>query len=245
MGNVIITGANRGIGKALLDRYALGGWNIWACARRKNDEFEDYCAALQEKYSIWVKHVYFELCDAQQIKAGMQDIFSDKHGIDALVNNAGTGNYELFQRVSVDKAREVFEVNFFAPYQIIQYVLKKMVRQRSGSIVNISSVASLEANPCDSVYGASKAALNIMTRDIAVEVGAFGIRANVVAPGPVDTDLLRNVQLSKLDESQLIQSSALKRLGIVSEIANVVYFLTSDEASFVNGEVIKVDGGRK
>ncbi len=146
MGNVIITGANRGIGKALLERYAKGGWNVWACARRVYAEFASDCTAIQDRYHIWIRPVYFDLSDTQQIKSGIKQILSDKQDIDALVNNAGVGIYDSFQNIPVDRARDVFNINFFAPYQITQYVLRKMIRQKRGNIVNISSTASLEAN---------------------------------------------------------------------------------------------------
>lgn len=245
MANVIITGANRGIGRAILERFASGGCNVWACAREKTIQFDEQCAELERNSAGWIKPIYFDLCDPQQIKMGIKQIVAEKQNIDVLINNAAIGKYDLFQNIPLENARNVFEVNFFAPYQITQYVLRKMIRQKHGSIVNISSTASVEANQGDSVYGASKAALSIMTRDIAVEMGHYGIRANVVAPGPVNTDLLNSVYLTKLEESQVAEGSALKRLGNSEEIANVVYFLTTEEASYINGAVIKVDGGRR
>lgn len=245
MGNVIITGANRGIGKALLLKYASKGWNIWACSRRKNKEFEELIFDIQNRYDVWIKPIYFDLKDCCQIKNGIKEIFSHKQPIDVLVNNAAVGNYELFQRISIDQAKEIFDVNFWAPYQIMQYVLRKMMNQKKGSIINVSSIASLDANQGDSVYGASKAALNILTKDAAAEMGRVGIRINAVAPGPVDTDLLNTVHITKLKKELVKQNSALGRLGEVDEIANVIYFLSTEQSSFINGEIIRIDGGRK
>lgn len=245
MGNVIITGANRGIGRALLSKYASNGWNIWACIRKENKKLEEILIDIQSTYHVWIKPIYFDLKDGDQIKHGMKEIFSSKQSIDALVNNAAVGNYDLFQRVSVDQARDIFEINFFAPYQIMQYVLRKMVNQKSGSIINVSSIASLDANQGDSIYGASKAAMNILTKDIAAEMGQFGIRINAVAPGPVDTDLLKSIYIPKLRKESVVENSAFSRLGTTDEIANLIYFLSTDQSSFINGEIIRIDGGRK
>ncbi len=245
MSNIIITGCNRGIGKAILEKFASNGWNIWAHMRHKNEEFESYLLNLAVENHIWIKPIYFDLGDEVQIKESMKNIFSEKKEIDVLVNNAGIGNYEIFQRTTIQKARELFEINFFAPYQIIQYCLKKMVLQKRGVIINISSIASLDANSGDSVYGASKAAMNLLTKDLAAEVGKFGIRVNAVAPGPVETEMLERNHFRKLTMHSLLERIALERIATTQDIANVVYFLSTDDASYINGEVIRIDGGRK
>lgn len=245
MGNVIITGANRGIGKAVLKKFAVNGWNIWAHGRTRNKEFENYISRIASENHIWIKPVYFELRDDLQIKNGMKNIFDDKEDIHVLVNNAGIGYYDTFQRIPVQKARELFDINFFAPYQIIQLTLRKMVLQKKGVVINMSSIASLDVNEGDSIYGASKSAINMLTRDLAAEVGRFGIRINAVAPGPVSTDLLENIHLKKISSDVMVNKSAVERIGKVEEIANVVYFLATEESSYINGEVIRIDGGRK
>ena len=245
MGNVIITGSNRGIGRAVLEKFAANKWNIWAHARVKNTEFEAYVSRLASENHIWIKPVYFQLGDEEQIKKGVKEIFSDKEEIHALINNAGIGHYETFQRTSVQKAKELFDINFFAPYLISQLVLRKMILQKGGAIVNMSSIAAMDVNEGDSVYGAAKAALNLWTKDFAAEVGRFGIRVNSVAPGPVDTELLKDNHLKKLTPSSITEKSAMGRIADVREVANIVYFLSTNEASYINGEVIRVDGGRK
>lgn len=239
--NVIITGANRGIGLAILKKFASEGWNIWACVRKENPDFEKAILKIESDCGVWIKVICMDMLDETQIKSGMKKIFDSKEPIHALVNNAGIGYYALFQMTSIEKAREIFGVNFFAPFLIMQYVLRKMERQSFGTIVNISSQAATLVNAGDSVYGAAKAALNILTRDIAAEYGAKNIRVNAVAPGPTQTELLE-LTTSKVG-STIYDRIAMKRLAQTDEIANVVYFLASDEASFINGEIVTVNGG--
>lgn len=239
--NVIITGCNRGIGLAILIKFANEGWNIWACVRKETEEFSEIISNLSESTGVRITPIYFDMTDDAEIKAGMKKIFDDKEPIHALVNNAGIGHYELFQRTSVARGRELFNINFFAPFQIMQYVLRKMERQGYGAVVNMSSIASYWVNKGDGLYGASKAALSILTRDVAAEYGGLNIRINAVAPGPTNTGMIE--KYDKVGEA-IYTNIAMKRLGHTEEIANAVYFLASEDASFINGEVLTVDGGR-
>ena len=239
--NVIITGANRGIGYAIMDVFTSKGWNVWACIRREDEPFAERTAQMSAERGVWIKPIYMELSSDDQIKRGLGEIFSDKQPIHALVNNAGVGHYDLFQRTSVRQARELFEINFFAPFQIMQYVLRKMDRQGFGAVVNITSRAARYVNQGDSLYAASKAALEILTKDIAAEYGAKNIRVNAVAPGPTETALLEKTT-SNVGE-RILSNISIGRLGSPREIANAVFFLVSEDASFINGEILTVDGG--
>lgn len=241
--NVVITGSNRGIGMSILEKYAENACNIWACTRKKNLEFEFKIKELEERYNVWIKPIYFDLNNSDEIEKAMKSILEEKLPIDVLINNAGINSYSLFQMTNIVDARNLFEVDFFAPYLIMQFVLKKMIRQKSGSIINVASIAALDAHSGDSVYGAAKAALLTMSKSIACEVGKYNIRVNVVAPGPTDSDMIK-INREKIGES-LVQNSIMGRLGKKEEIANVIYFLSSDESSFINGQVIRVDGGIK
>ena len=144
---------------------------------------------------------------------------------------------------SIQEMRKVFDVNFFGPIQLTQLVLKTMTRQKSGSIINISSVAGQDANPTNCTYGSSKSAINSFSRILASEIGRLGIRVNVVAPGPTDTDMIERVK-AKVGDSML-DRCAMERLAKPDEIAETVVFLASDKASFINGQIIRVDGGAK
>jgi 3-oxoacyl-[acyl-carrier protein] reductase len=241
--NAVITGCNRGIGRAILEGFAANGADVLACVRRETAEFVNTCKALSQKYAVTISPIYFELADSDQIKAVVKQIQATKRPVDALVNNAGITYNALFQMSTIDKLKEVFEVNFFAMFLFTQYISKLMVRQKSGSIINISSTAGLDGNSGKSVYGASKAAVVCMTKAIAAELGEHGVRANSIAPGMTDTEMLTSMSEAVIRES--LQSGDLKRVGKPSEIADVAVFLASDLASYLTGQVIRVDGGIK
>lgn len=239
--NVLITGANRGIGWAMVEKFARAGYNVWACARSKNESFEKKLKALEAEYKIWIQPVYFDLSSSASIKEGFKTIYHSKKSIDVLVNNAGIGHSELFLLSSEAKMREVFEINVFAVMELTQLVLKVMTRTKSGSIINLSSIGGIDAYPAHCIYGASKAAIIGFTRSLSAEFASLGIRANVIAPGATDTDMISIFDAKS--GGNLLKNAAMKRMAKPEEIANVAVFLASEEASFVNGQVIRVDGG--
>lgn len=240
--NVIITGANRGIGKALVEVFCANGCNVWACARKKNDEFEEFLAKISLQYGIWAKPVYFEMIDKESFVSGVHSIFEDKQPIDVLINNAGISSVGLLSQSRIEEIRNLFEVNYFSVLQMIQLVSKKMILRRSGTIINMASLAGIEPQPGKIAYGSSKAAIILMTQCLAKELGPLGIRVNAIAPGPIETEMIQQYNEDTL--KQLILQSPLKRLGRPEEIAQTALFLASDKASYINGAIIKIDGGR-
>lgn len=239
---VIITGSNRGIGKAMVEAFAASGANIWACARKSTPEFEAWLKETAEKTGVWIKPVYFELTDNDAINAGVQSIIDDGHPIDVLVNNAGISTVGLLSMSKVEDIENLFAVNYFAMLRIIQKVSKRMARQKKGVIINMGSNAGIAPQPGKIAYGSSKAAVMMMTKCLAKELGPMGIRVNAIAPGPVETEMIHQYKDDVL--KNLASESALRRLGTTEEIAQVAVFLASDQASYINGEIIKVDGGR-
>lgn len=237
----IITGCNRGIGKAILEAFAANGATIFACTRKESDEFTGLINELSEKYSVTIIPVYFDISNFDEIRAAVKLVQSAKKPIDALVNNAGITYNALFQMSTIDKLKEVFDVNFVSQFILTQYISKLMVRQKSGSIINIASTAGIDGNSGRSVYGASKAAVICMTKAISAELGEFGIRSNTIAPGMTDTDMLSSMNESLIQES--LQTIDIKRLAKPSEIADTAVFLASDLSSYITGQVIRVDGG--
>lgn len=239
----VITGCNKGIGKALLESFAANGADVFACVRRETAEFSDLIHRLSGKYPVVIIPVYFDVANVNEIKSAVKQIAACKKKIDVLVNNAGIGYNALFQMSTHDRLLEVFEVNFFGPFIFTQYLIKLMVRQKSGSIINISSTAGMDAYPGKSVYGASKAALICTTKVIASELREFGIRANSIAPGMTETEILTCIPKEFIVEN--MHSNGIKNIGKPSEIANVALFLASDLSAHISGQIIRVDGGLK
>lgn len=240
--NAIVTGARRGIGKAIVTMFAKNGINVWACASKKNEEFETEMELLAEKHGVWIKTVYFNLANQDETKIALREIFKEKQTIDILVNNAGVPYGGLMQMTSLDKLREVMEINFTAQIHMMQLVSKVMMRQKSGSIINMGSVGGIEAREGYLAYGASKAALLWATRSVSKELAKFNIRVNAVAPGLVETDM---GEYKKDDErDKILNAISMKRMGTPEEIANAVLFLATEASSFMTGTILNVDGGR-
>ncbi len=241
--NAIITGCRRGIGRAIVQKFAENGCNIWACARTPDPAFEQDMAGIAAVNGIWIRPVYFELTDPDQIKEGIRTVFAERKPLDILVNAAGICELGLFQMTPMDRIRTMFEVNLFSVMELTQYALKGMLRAKKGVVVNIASIAGLDVGPAICSYGTSKAALIHFTKNLASETGRQGIRVNAVAPGPADTDMVQIVR-DKVGENLLLHA-AMERLAKPEEIADAVLFLASDDASFINGQVLRVDGGSK
>ena len=239
--NVIITGTNRGIGRAMVEAFAREGASVWAHARKENDAFEKDMANTAAKYNVEIRPIYFELTDYEMMKNAIKKIRSTKLPVDALINNAGIIYNALFQMSSEANLREQFEVNFFSVFFFTQYISKLMVHQKKGSIINIASSAAIDGNSGKSVYGATKAAIITMTNSIAEELGASGIRANCIAPGITETDMLATMPDDVIEEAK--NAADLRRGGRPSEIADTAVFLASDLSSYITGQVIRVDGG--
>jgi 3-oxoacyl-[acyl-carrier protein] reductase len=238
----IITGCSRGIGRQTLIAFAQHGANLWACSRTETSELHQFIAALAQTHGVSITPLFFDLNDAEQMKQAVKTIAASKCPIDILVNNAGITHNALFQMTSAEKMHELFEVNFFAQAALTQYVVRLMLRQKSGSVINISSSAAIDANPGRGAYGASKAALSCLTRTMAHELAEHNIRVNGIAPGVTDTDMLYDSMLPPAIDAA-IRQTRLKRLGQPSDIANAAVFLASDLASYVTGEILRVDGG--
>jgi len=240
--NVIITGSNRGIGFAMVKKFAENKCNVWACARKYNEEFESSINALAKQHGVWIKPIYFDLIDERQIKEGIGQIYKEKKPVHTLINNAGIHYEKLFQLSTMSEIRELYEVNVFAPMYVTQLVLKIMAKQKSGNVINISSISGLTPYAGNASYGGSKASLNLFAGVLAIEAAALGnIRVNAIAPSRTSTDMMTHLTDSSLQKG--INNCVMKRLAEPQEIANVAYFLSCDESSYINGQIIRVDGG--
>lgn len=237
----IITGCNKGIGKSILETFAENGANIIACTRHESREFNDYIDFIQNKHSITITKVTFDLEDSIQIKAAISLIISTKVKIDILVNNAGYASGAYFQMTPIVELEKMMKINFTSQVQFTQGISRYMARFKSGSIINMGSTAGLFGDTGMLSYGSSKAALIFATKTMASELGQYNIRVNVIAPSVTKTDMFD--QMEENARTKLINSSAFKRAADPIEIANVALFLASDLSTFVNGQTIRVDGG--
>ena len=239
--NAIVTGCARGIGKSIVEVLACHGANIWACARSESIEFEKFLVNLSNEHCVKIKPIYFDLVNREEMKGALKNIMSEKQNVDILVNNAGITYNSLYQMSTENKIEEVMNINFTSPFIFTQYIIKLMLKNNYGSIVNISSSAAIDGNAGRAVYGASKAALMCATKALAAELADKGIRANVIAPGITETDMLESMTEDVVRET--VMSTDLKRLGIPNDIANAVLYLASDLSSYITGQVLRVDGG--
>ena len=240
--NIVITGCNRGIGMAIMKACAESGANIIACMRK---EAEDTVRAMQElslAYNVEIIPFYCDMSDEAAIKEAAAQILKLKHPIDGMVNNTGiTGDNLSFPMTSMNKIREIFQINLFGPMYFTQRMLKNMMRNRKGSIVNIASMAAIDGEPAQMGYVSSKAAVIGETKKLASEMGKVGIRANAIAPGVTDTGMLQQMDEALLEKT--LGRTALGRVARPEEIANVAVFLLSDRSSYITGQTIRVDGG--
>lgn len=240
--NAVITGARRGIGRAAVEIFAMQGANVWACARKQDDDFETDMQQIAEKYSVSIWPVYFDVTDESQIKQAVQQIRKQKISIDILINMAGiVEDSTTFQMTSIDKMKHLFDTNFFAVTLLTQYITRLMARQNYGSIVNIASIAGIDGEPAQYEYAASKAAIVGATKHLARELSSYNIRVNAIAPGMTETEMGAKIE-NDLKE-RILSKVIMKRMGKPEEIANVIAFIASDYASYITGQIIRVDGG--
>jgi len=236
----LITGCNRGIGRALLEEFARNGSVIYAAAR-KEGSLDKIIPELYEKYNVEITPVYFDLLDSTGIKSTFSRIFKEKKRLDVLVNNAGVMQDALIGMVTEENMHNTFGVNVFSVINALQYAVKIMKRNKSGSIINLSSIVGRFGNPGQIVYSASKGAVIALTQTAAKELSPFNIRVNAIAPGMIDTDMLRSIGEERVKD--IVSKIGLGRLGTPREIAEMAVFLASDSSKYITGQIMGVDGG--
>lgn len=236
---VLITGCNRGIGKAILDKFASNGAIIYASARQEGILNEE-AKLLSVKYSTRIIPVYFDVTDSNALKETFMKINKEYKRLDCIINNAGVMEDALIGMVTEAVLQKTFAVNVFAPINMIQYATKIMKRQNCGSIVNISSIVGTNGNPGQIVYSASKGAVISLTKTAAKELAVNNIRVNAIAPGMIDTDMFRSI--GEIRISERISKIGMSRLGTPEEVADAALFLASDLSVYITGQIIGVDG---
>lgn len=240
--NAIVTGARTGIGKAVVYKFAQSGANVWAVVHREDQEWLEEMQMLGMVHNVWIKPIYIDLSDEKSIAAGMKQIISEKLPIDILVNAAGVVSpNRLIQMTSMEEIHRVMQVNFFAAVQICQLASRVMCRQKSGSIINIASIAGIDGDLAQLEYGASKAALICATKKMAYEWGNYNIRVNAIAPGLTETKMLN--EMDDAVTTEMIQKNTLHRKGKPYEVANLCAFLASEQSAYITAQAVRIDGG--
>lgn len=241
--NILLTGADGGMGRAMTEAFVRAGANVWANIITPNADYETFALGLAKETGKWIKPMVFDITDANAVKTAIMAIRAEKLPIDGLVNNAGILRESMLQMMPIADARLLFDVNFFAPFQLMQLVTRLMMRQpNGGAVVNLSSMAAFDGVEGETVYGATKAALASLSKSAAKELGRFKIRVNCIAPGVTETPLISKMSEDVLNADR--SRTYLGRLGKPSDIANMAVFLLSDAAQYVTGQVVRVDGGR-
>jgi 3-oxoacyl-[acyl-carrier protein] reductase len=239
--NVIVTGASRGIGLAIAVKLAASGYAVIAVARKESDAVRAAAAtAEQEKQGA----IHFRACDLSQTAAlaefvgGVRKDFGPIYG---LVNNAGLGTSGVLTLMRDEQIEALIRLNTLVPVLLSKYVVRSMMVERAGRIVNISSIVAATGYSGLSVYSATKSSLVGFTRSLAREVGQLGVTVNTVAPGFVDTEMTH--ELSGGQREQIMKRSALKRMAEAGDIAESVEFLLSEKARNITGVTLTVDAG--
>lgn len=240
---VLVTGASSGIGEATVRLFASRGFDVIIHYCNGSGRAMKLSREIENAYFVKTFCVQADISVFDDVKCMVDNVIQEFGRIDVLVNNAGIAIDSDFLDKDGTSFRKTLDVNLIGPFLVSKYVFKYMEKQGSGSIVNVGSTNGINSYyPFSLEYDASKAGIHILTKDLAVEFGP-NIRVNAVAPGWVDTPM--NVSLSedfmKIEQEKIV----LDRFASSMEIAKVIYFLASDEASYVNGSVIVVDGGRK
>ena len=239
---VWITGASRGIGRATAVEAAKNGAATVVLSARSQQalaETADAVRAISSNESAQI--VAMDVSDPQSIKAAFNEVHKSCKRLDVLVNNAGVLKQALIGMISSAQIDEVMRTNVYSVVLLIQYAARAMLLQRSGAIVNVTSILGRTGNEGNLVYVASKAAVIGATKSAARELAAHGIRVNAVAPGVIKTDMIASIPAERM---QALRSSIkLGRFGEPEDVARVIVFLASDLASYVTGQIVGVDGG--
>lgn len=237
----LVTGSSRGIGKAIVEDFAEKGYDVVINYIKEDDEARKLKEKLENEYNVKVLTIRADVSNENEVKDMIRNTINEFGKIDVLVNNAGIAIDKEFEDRTIDDWKKTLNVNLIAPFIVSKYVGNEMLKNKSGKIINISSTNGINSFfPTSIDYDASKAGLINLTHNLAIQFAPY-INVNCVAPGWVNTDMNKDLpkELVKEETNRIYK----KRFAEPSEIAKVVTFLASDDADFINDEVIKVDGG--
>lgn len=238
--NVIVTGGTRGIGKSIVEMFAQYGANV-AFTYVSDDTRAQALAQELSKYGTQIKAYKSDASDYEATQQLAEDILAEFGTIDVLINNAGITKDNLLLRMSKDEWDIIQKVNLDSVFNFTKAVLKPMMKQKKGSIINMSSVVGAKGNAGQANYAASKAGIIGFSKSVALELGSRNVRCNVIAPGFIETEMTHALDEKVVQEWR--NTIPMKRGGTPEEIASVCLFLASDLSSYITGEVIHVNGG--
>ena len=226
---IIVTGTSKGIGKELCERYLQEGYLVAGCARSQSK-------IAHENY----RHFSLDVSDEIAVVAMIREIKREFGGIDALINNAGIASMNHFLTTPFDSVKKVFETNFFGTFLFSREVGKVMMKQKSGRIVNYTTVASALRLEGEAIYAASKSAIENLTQTLSKELAPFNVTVNALGPTPIKTDLIKAVPQDKINA--LLERQAIKRFGNFGDIKNAIDFFIDEKSDFITGQILYLGG---
>jgi 3-oxoacyl-[acyl-carrier protein] reductase len=241
MRNVVITGGSRGLGLAIARKLAASGYSVIAVARKEGAQLAAAIAETARERVDTIRFVPFDLGDIEKIPSVVARLRKSFGPIYGLVNNAALGSDGALSLMQNSKIEELVRLNTLAPIMLTKYVVRAMMADGGGRIVNVASIVAFTGYSGLSVYGATKASMVGFTRSLSREVGRMGVNVNAVAPGFLDTDMTQ--AMADDQRAKVVRRSALKRLPVLDDVANAVEFLLGDKANSITGTVLTVDAG--
>ncbi|WP_404817205.1 3-oxoacyl-[acyl-carrier-protein] reductase [Streptomyces thermolineatus] len=236
----LVTGASRGIGRAVALRLAQDGMDVAFCYRSEKERAEETAELIREQ-GVSCFHAPCDVANAEAAEAFVKEAEAELGPVDTLVNSAGIVRDNPMVLMPHEDWKAVLDTNLTGAFNFCRPMVFGFMKRRRGTVVNVSSVAGVYGNPTQTNYSAAKAGLNGMSRALAKELAAYGVRVNVVAPGFIETDMTERLP-DKLRE-QALGMVPMKRFGTSEDVAELVSFLVSDRAGYITGQVMQVDGG--
>ena len=233
----LVTGASRGIGRAITEKFIAEGSEIWGLSAKEPEDLQEWINKTCGKLH-WI---ITDLGKTDEVEAVIENALKESGGFDILVNNAGITKDNLSFRMSVEDWQKVLDINLTAAFLIARTVGRDMIRKRSGSIINMTSVIGIHGNGGQVNYAASKAGLIGVTKSLAAEMASRNVRVNALAPGFIESDM--TAVLPEDVRKKILEAIPLKRTGSQNDVAEAALFFASDSSAYITGQVLSVDGG--
>ncbi len=240
MKTVLVTGSSRGIGRHIALKFASEGYNV-VINYEKNDEAAIKTKKDVEAFGVNALLIKADVSDESKVEQMINDARVYFGNIDIVINNAGIAYRKLFNDVTSEEWNRIFDVNVNGVYNVCKYTIPKMIENKAGVIVNIASIWGIVGGSMETHYSATKGAVIALSKALAKELAPSNIRVNVVAPGAIDTDMLKDLTRGEIEELKAI--TPLGEIGKASDIASLVYYLITNEAKFITGQIISPNGG--